>query len=260
MAAQALRHAGTRCIPRVAGGIRPARRNRGGLPGRSRTTDLEQAVSREPHRDNPELDVMRFSTMKALEITEDSYRSMTRGQLEARILDGDRAQARAPADVSSQLRITARAEADAWQQSANAEAAHDQPATAAAKALANHMTAEKTRLEALSTAYETWAGKTQSIREAAGKAKAELGRRGQPQPQERPQTMAGWAVARRRPRRHRPRHRPRAPGCDRRGQVLATGKDRTGGERTPRGRRGRRAAAPRRDPSGTRLRSSDFRT
>ncbi len=135
---------------------------------------------------------MRFSTMKALEITEDSYRSMTRGELEARILDGDRAQASAPADVSSQLRITARAEADAWQQSANAEAAHDQPAAAAAKALANHMTAEKTRLEALNTAYEAWAGKTQSIREAAGKAKAELGRRGQPQPQERPQTMAGW--------------------------------------------------------------------
>ena len=155
-------------------------------------TDPQQAVSPEPHRDNPELDVMRFSTMKALEITEDSYRSMTRGELEARILDGDRAQASAPADVSSQLRITARAEADAWQQSADAEAAHDQPATAAAKALANHMTAEKTRLEALSTAYEAWAGKTQSIREAAGKARAELGRRGQPQPQERPQTMAGW--------------------------------------------------------------------
>ncbi len=155
-------------------------------------TDLEQAVSLEPHRDNPELDVMRFSTMKALEITEDSYRSMTRGELEARILDGDQAQASAPADVSSQLRITARAEADAWQQSADAEAAHDQPAAAAAKALASHMTAEKTRLEALSTVYEAWAGKTQSIREAAGRAKAELGRRGQAQPQERPQTMAGW--------------------------------------------------------------------
>ena len=86
-------------------------------------TDPQQAVSPEPHRDNPELDIMRFSTMKALEITEDSYRSMTRGELEARILDGDRAQASAPADVSSQLRITTRAEADAWQQSANASRA-----------------------------------------------------------------------------------------------------------------------------------------
>jgi hypothetical protein len=47
-------------------------------------TDPGQAVSPEPHRDNPELDVMRLSTMKALEITEDSYRTMTRDELEAR--------------------------------------------------------------------------------------------------------------------------------------------------------------------------------
>ena len=155
-------------------------------------TDPGQAVSPEPHRDNPELDVMRLSTMKALEITEDSYRTMTRGELEARILGGEHAQASAPADVSSQLRITAQAEADAWQQSADAEAAHDQAAAAAAKALASQMTAKKTRLEALNAAYEGWADKSKSIREAAGKAKSELGRRGQPQPQERPQTMAGW--------------------------------------------------------------------
>ena len=155
-------------------------------------TDPQQAVSPEPHRDKPELDVMRLSTMKALEITEDSYRSMTRGELEARILDGEHAQASAPADVSSQLRITTQAEADAWQQSADAEAAHDQPAAAAARALASQMTAEKTRLEALNATYEGWAGKSKNIREAAGKAKAELGRRGQAQPQEGPQTMAGW--------------------------------------------------------------------
>ncbi len=155
-------------------------------------TDPQQAVSLEPHRDNPELDIMRLSTMKALEITEDSYRTMTRGELEARILDGEHVQASAPADVSSQLRITAQAEADAWQQSADAEAAHDQPAAAAARALASQMTAEKTGLEALNATYEGWAAKSKNIREAAGKAKAELGRRGQPQPQERLQTMAGW--------------------------------------------------------------------
>ena len=133
---------------------------------------------------------MRLSTMKALEITEDIYRTMTHGELEARILDGDRAQATAPADVSSQLRITVQAEADAWQQSVDAEVAYDQPGAAAAKALASQMTAEKTRLEALNATYEGWADRSKGIREAAGKAKAELGRRGQPQ--ERPQTMAGW--------------------------------------------------------------------
>ena len=49
-------------------------------------TDPEQAISPQPHRNNPELDAMRLSTMKALEITEDIYRTMTRGELEARTL------------------------------------------------------------------------------------------------------------------------------------------------------------------------------
>ena len=96
-------------------------------------TDPGQAVSPQPHRANPELDAMRSSTMKALAIPEDPYAAMTRGELEARILDGDRARAAAPPEVSSQLRITAQAEADAWRQSADAEAAHDQPVAANAR-------------------------------------------------------------------------------------------------------------------------------
>ena len=155
-------------------------------------TDPGQAISPEPHRDNPELDVMRLNTMKALEITEDIYRTMTQGELEARILDGERTQATAPPEVSSQLRITAQAEADAWQQSADAEVADDQPGAVNAEALASQLTAEKTRLEALNTTYEGWAGGTRTVREAAAKAKAELGRRRQAQPEESSQTMAGW--------------------------------------------------------------------
>ena len=155
-------------------------------------TDPGQAVSPEPHRDNPELDVMRLRTMKALEITEDSYRTMTRGELEARILDGDRTQATAPSEVSSQLRITAQAEADAWQQSADAEVAHDQPGAVNAEALASQLAVEKTRLEAMNATYEVWVGSTRTVREAAGKAKAELGRRCQAQPEESSQTMARW--------------------------------------------------------------------
>ncbi len=155
-------------------------------------TDPGQAVSPEPHRNNPELDVMRLSTMKALELTEDSYRTMTRGELEARILDGERAQASAPTDVSSQLRITAQAEADAWQQSANAEAAHDQPAAANARALASQLAAEKTRLEAMNASYEAWSGRTSTARETAAQAEAELGRRCHAQSAGKPPTMAGW--------------------------------------------------------------------
>jgi hypothetical protein len=55
---------------------------------------------------------MRSSTLKALAIPEDLYATMTRGELEARILDGERAQAAAPPEVSGYLRLTAQAEAD----------------------------------------------------------------------------------------------------------------------------------------------------
>ena len=57
-----------------------------------------------------------------------------------------------------------------------------------ARALANHMAAEKSRLEAASTRYEEWSAKTSGTRETAGKAKAELQRRGHtPAPAETPQ-------------------------------------------------------------------------
>lgn len=130
-------------------------------------TDPDRAVSRQPHRASPELDAMRSSTMKALSIPENPYATMTRGELEAGILDGDRAQATAPPEVSGQLRITAQAEADAWRQSADAAAAHDQPAAANAEALASKMAAEKVRLEVMNAAYETWSGCTFTARETA---------------------------------------------------------------------------------------------
>ena len=141
-------------------------------------TDPGRAVPAQPHRANPELDAMRLATMKAVAIRENVYAAMTRGELEARILDGDRAQAAAPAEVSGQLRITAQAEADAWRQSADAAAARDQPAAVNAQALARQLAAEKTRLEAMNAIYEAWSSRTSTTREAAAQAKAELGRRG----------------------------------------------------------------------------------
>jgi len=154
-------------------------------------TDPDQAVSPEPHAANPELDAMREATIGALEITEDPYRAMTRGQLEAKVAEGDRAQVLAPPDVSGQLRLTARAEADAWQQSADAEVRHDQAEAASAKALAGQLGAEMTRLEGIHADYESWSGKTKEARETAGKAKAELQRRGV-QPQEPEQSLVEW--------------------------------------------------------------------
>jgi hypothetical protein len=94
------------------------------------------------------------------------------------VLDGDRAQATAPPDVSGRLRLTAQAEADACQQSAAAEAEHDPVQAANARALANDMAAEKSMHEAANARYEEWSAKTASTRETAGQAKAELQRRG----------------------------------------------------------------------------------
>ena len=54
------------------------------------------------------------------------------------------------------------------------------------------MAAEKTRLEALNAAYEEWSARSKSVREAAGKAKAELHDAARRQPAKSPQTMAGW--------------------------------------------------------------------
>jgi hypothetical protein len=166
-------------------------------------TDPDQAIAPEPHRGNPELDHLRQAAIRALEIRDETeiVRGMTRGELEARVLDGDRALASAPPDVSRELRLTARAEADAWQQSADAKIKHDPAASASTTALARHMAAQREQLEAANARYEKWATDTGSRREAAGKARAELERRElsqqtagqrQAEPQDEPQTVGEW--------------------------------------------------------------------
>ena len=166
-------------------------------------TDPGQAIAPEPHRGNPELDHLRQAAIRALELHDETeiLRRMTHGELEARILDGDRAQVGAPPDVSRELRLTAQAEADAWQQSADADIRHDRAGSADAKALARHLAAEREQLEAANASYETWATNTGPRREAAGNARAELERRGlaqqeagqqQPDAEGEPLTMVQW--------------------------------------------------------------------
>jgi conjugative relaxase-like TrwC/TraI family protein len=72
-------------------------------------TDPQQAVSPDPHRSSPELEDMRQATIRALEIRDeaDIRHRLTRGELEARVLDAERAQTTAPPEVSAQLRLTA---------------------------------------------------------------------------------------------------------------------------------------------------------
>ena len=161
-------------------------------------TDPEQAVNLDPHP-HPELEAMRRDTVRALEIADEQaeLRAMSRGELEGQVLDGERAQATAPRDVSSQLRLTwqADADADAWQQAADAEAEHDQAKANDARSLATALAAQTSRVEAANARYEEWSARTASTRETAGKAKAELQRRGQ-EPAiggaAGPQSMAAW--------------------------------------------------------------------
>jgi conjugative relaxase-like TrwC/TraI family protein len=165
-------------------------------------TNPDQAVSLEPHRSNPELEAMRKAVFAALEIRDeaDIVRGLDRGELEARALQGERARAAAPPDVSSQLRLTAQAEADALRQSAEARAQHDHTGAASATTLAAQLAAERQRLEALNARYEQWSADTHATRDTAGKATVELQRRGHAQPESEPplrpegepQQMAGW--------------------------------------------------------------------
>jgi hypothetical protein len=165
-------------------------------------TDPDQAVSLQPHRDNPELEILRNTVFSALEIRDeaDVIHGLHRGELESRVLAGERAQASAPSDVSAKLRLTAQAEADALQQSADTQARHDETGAASATALARQLAAERQRLEAGQARYEQWAADTYSTREAAGKARAEVRRRGHAQPEGEPhaqpngepQTTARW--------------------------------------------------------------------
>jgi hypothetical protein len=166
-------------------------------------TDPGQAIAPEPHRGNPDLDHLRRTAIRALEIRDETEitRRMTCGELEAQILDGDHTQASAPPAVSRELQLTAQAEADAWQQSADARINHDPAGSADATALARHMAGRREQLEAANARYEKWAASTSSRREAAGKARAELKRRkfaqqtaGQrhAEPEDQPQTLMEW--------------------------------------------------------------------
>jgi hypothetical protein len=153
-------------------------------------TNPEQAVSPEPHRGNPELEHQRQETLRVLEVRDEAtmWAGMHRGQLEAHTTAAERAQATAPPDVSDQLRATAQAEADARQQSADAQIRGDRPEAASASALAGELAAERQQLQADNAEYEAWATQTRTTRENGDKAAAELQRRGHAQPRPEQQT------------------------------------------------------------------------
>ena len=143
-------------------------------------TNPYQGVSPEPHHGNPELENMRREVIRELEYPDEAamWAGMDRGQLEAHTAAAERAHAAAPPDVSAQLRATAHAEADAWQQAADAQASGDETEASNAQELARLLSTERQDLEARNAEHEQWADSTRSIRENGDKAAAELNRRG----------------------------------------------------------------------------------
>ena len=139
---------------------------------------------------------MRRETILALEIRDEAeiMRGLTQGELEARVLAGERAMANAPRDVSVELRSAAQAQQDCWQQSVQAEVAGNKAEAEGARALAGLLGAEQTRLETAREAYEGWEGRTAQARDTAAKARHELERRGllEEVTAEPAQSMAAW--------------------------------------------------------------------
>ena len=125
------------------------------------------------------------------------WAGMDRGQLEAHTATAERAQATAPPDVSSQLRATAQAEADARGQSADAQIRNDPAEAASASALVGELAARRQQLEAGDAKYEAWAAHTRTARENGDKAAAELQRRSHTQPWPGPgiRQSRGWCLA-----------------------------------------------------------------
>jgi conjugative relaxase-like TrwC/TraI family protein len=155
-------------------------------------TRPDQAISPEPHRDRPEVEAMRKATITNLEIRDDAelLRAAGRGELEARVLEGERAWANAPEDVSGRLKATAQAESDTRQQALDADLAGDRQGADNAHKLASILAHEKTGLEGIRGEYEAWETRTAERRSAADQARAELRRRGHEQesPREEPES------------------------------------------------------------------------
>ena len=137
-------------------------------------------MSPEPHHGNPELESMRQQAIREMEIRDEAamWAGMDRGQLEAHTAAAERAHAAAPPDVSAPLRATAHAEADAWQQAADAQASGDEAGAGNAQELAGLLGTERQDLETRNAEHEQWADSTRTVRENGDKAAAELNRRG----------------------------------------------------------------------------------
>ncbi len=141
-------------------------------------TDPHQVIRWDGHKGNPELEAMRHDAISALQIHDEQadLAGMDRGQLEAKVIAGARARAAAPRDVSADLRVTAQAETDMRIMAGQAQVGGADPAVY--DQAAAELAARREGWEADNATYETWSDSTAGTRDIAGKAQAELERRG----------------------------------------------------------------------------------
>ncbi len=117
---------------------------------------------------------------------------MSRGELEAKERQAQRAYAAGPRDVSAELKDTALAEADQRQAAAEAEAQGDDTTASALHSLAGLLEARKSALGADHAKHENWSAETAEVRNEGNKARAELTRRGQASEPEPGESMLDW--------------------------------------------------------------------
>jgi ATP-dependent exoDNAse (exonuclease V) alpha subunit len=139
-------------------------------------TDPSIAISLSGHKGSPELETLRQDAILALEIPDDEalIRAASHGELEARVLRAEQAQAIAP-EPAHELRAVSLAEAEAKIRAADPEM--DESAKAEAASLAGILSGQRAELETVQAGYERWSADTAEARDRGGQAKAELERR-----------------------------------------------------------------------------------
>jgi hypothetical protein len=139
-------------------------------------TDPSIAISLSGHKGSPELETLRQDTIRALEISDDEalIRAASTGELEARVLHGQHAQAVAP-EPAHELRAVSLAETEAKMRAADPAA--DETAKAEAASLSAILSGQRAELETVQANYERWSAETAEDRERASKAMTELERR-----------------------------------------------------------------------------------
>jgi len=142
-------------------------------------TDPAQDLATGRHPE-PVFQVARADAVRELKVPDEhaELKAASRGELEARVLDGYRALDTAPPDVSAALKLTSQAEADARADAAAADVRHDEAEAAQQRTLAGQLAGKAAELEQAQAARDAHDLATKTARARADLAREELAHRG----------------------------------------------------------------------------------